>query len=92
MPLLLRSKADSMFDRGTRVCGAKGWGAVAVAEEAVADDCDAPRSPNVPEDIVLGDAICDMPPSTRNGLSPPCGPVPRYISACTMQPWMFFPL
>lgn len=51
-----------LMDAGSRVDRAKKLGcdddapAVAVAEDAVAEDCDGAPSPSVPLDIVLGDA------------------------------------
>ena len=55
--------------------------AVAVADEAVAEDCDAPIG-NVADETVLGEAVTDDPPTrVRIGRSPPLGPVPLYDSA-----------
>ena len=75
-PAVLRMKAGISF--GPRYpFGAKnpvGCEAVAVADEAVTEDCDVlmPRGPMVPEEMVFGEVACEkFPGSARIGRSPP---------------------
>ena len=72
---MLRIKAAGSFaERNPCGAGSAGWEAVAVADEAVAEDCDVlmPRGPTVPDEIVFGEAVCDMlPTSARIARSPP---------------------
>lgn len=51
-----RKRLGSGTDRGRRLWDA-GMLAVAVADEMVVEDCDAPRAPIVPDDRVLGEAV-----------------------------------
>ena len=60
-----------------------GTDAVAVADDSVAEDCDAPIC-IVVDDIVFGDVAADEPPIVRIALSPPVGTVPLYGSANTV--------
>jgi len=60
-----------------------GTDAVAVADDSVAEDWDAPIC-IVVDDIVFGDVAADEPPIVRIALSPPVGTVPLYGSANTV--------
>lgn len=81
-PLAWRSGSEA--SRGGMEAGID---AVAVAEETVAEDCDAPNC-IVVDDRVFGDAVCDVanPACARIALSPLVGPVPLYGSAKTVYP------
>lgn len=72
---------------GSECCrGSKGAGIelVAVADETVAEDCEAPIR-SVAEDMVFGDVVSDDSPQfARIAWSPTVGPLPRYGSAKTL--------
>jgi GTP-dependent phosphoenolpyruvate carboxykinase len=56
---------------------------VAVADDSVAEDWDAPMG-MVVDDIVFGDVATEEPPIVRIARSPPVGFVPLYGSAKTV--------
>jgi hypothetical protein len=82
---LARKRRGSVVER-PKGAGGAGSEALAVADDAVVEECEGSRPPNVPDESVFGDAACERAPPifARIARSPPVGPVPLYGSAKTV--------